>query len=115
MSLLNPATLTDPTLMAVLAAHVLLHPFEFETPFADLMKGPKFRRAREVHARRARKLRRRGEDVWFVRWEHGHCIYAWGGPRPDVFTFRMRRHVDKAAPEYQHFTYQTRVTWEPMR
>jgi hypothetical protein len=94
--------------MACLSAQ----PIEFGTPFADLMKQPKFRKAREVHARRARKLRRRGESVWFVRWEHGHCIYAWGGPRPEVFTFRMRRRVDTSAPEFQHFIYQTRVTWE---
>jgi hypothetical protein len=54
-----------------------------------LPKPPKFRRSREVHAHRARKLRRRGEYVHFVRWEHGHCIYSWGGPTPETFTFRM--------------------------
>lgn len=48
----------------------------------------RFRVAREVHARRARKLRRRGEDVHFERWEHGHCIYSWGGPTPTTFNFR---------------------------
>ena len=49
-------------------------------------KPPKFRRSREVHAARARKLRRRGEYVHFVRWEHGHCIYSWSGPTPETFT-----------------------------
>jgi hypothetical protein len=54
-----------------------------------LPKPPKFRKAREVHAQRARKLRRRGEYVHFVRWEHGRCIYSWGGPVPEIFTFRF--------------------------
>jgi hypothetical protein len=51
---------------------------------------PRFRKSREVRAQRARKLRRRGEYVHFVRWEHGHCIYSWGGPTPETVTFRMR-------------------------
>lgn len=60
-----------------------------------LPKPPKFRRSREVHARRASKLRRRGEYVHFVRWEHGHCIYSWSGPVSQTFTFRMpQRGVD---------------------
>lgn len=60
-------------------------------------KRPKFRRMREVHAARARKLRRRGEYVHFLRWEHGHCIYGWSGPKPDTFTFRMHPAHDRGA------------------
>lgn len=52
-------------------------------------KPPKYRKPREVHAQRARKLRRRGEYVHFLRWEHGHCIYCWGGPVPGTFYMRM--------------------------
>lgn len=58
-------------------------------PWDIYFKPPKFRRMREVHARRARKLRRRGEYVHFLRWEHGHCIYGWGGPVPNTFTIRI--------------------------
>jgi len=58
-------------------------------PTFQLPKPPKFRRMREVHARRAAKLRHRGEYVHFLRWEHGHCIYGWGGPVPDTFYIRM--------------------------
>jgi hypothetical protein len=54
-----------------------------------LPRPPKFRKAREVHAQRARKLRKRGEYVHFVRWENGHCVYSWSGKVPDTFTFRM--------------------------
>jgi len=54
-----------------------------------LPRPPKFRKPREVHAQRARKLRRRGEYVHFVRWENGHCVYSWSGNVPDIFTFRM--------------------------
>lgn len=76
--------------------------------FADLMRRPKFRKMREVHAARARKLRRRGEHVHFLRWEHGHCIYGWGGPAPESFVFnRMPR--KKTEPEYVHLDY--RIEW----
>ena len=60
--------------------------------FSDFLKRPKFRKMREVHAARARKLRRRGEHVYFLRWEHGHCIYGWSGSPPDTFVInRMPR------------------------
>lgn len=73
---------------------------DYGTPIMDIMrrlKPPKFRKAREVHAQRARKLRRRGEYVHFVRWEHGHCVYSWSGPKPDSFTFRMHPAHDRNA------------------
>jgi hypothetical protein len=59
----------------------------------EIGKPPKFRRSREIHAQRARKLRRRGEYVHFVRWSYGHCIYSWGGPIPDTFTVRMNPRI----------------------
>lgn len=81
-------------------------PFEFQTPIMDLLKRPKFRKKREVHAARARKLRRRGECVHFLRWEHGHCIYGWSGPAPQAITlFRMPR--KKSAPIYARVQYKT--------
>lgn len=59
---------------------------------ARLPKPPKFRKAREVSARRARKLRKRGEYLHFVRWTvNGKCRYTWGGKVPDTFTIRMPR------------------------
>ncbi len=85
-------------------------PFRFSTPFMDLMKHPKFRRTREVHAARARKLRRRGEHVHFLRWEHGHCIYGWSGPAPQTITLnRMPR--KKSEPVYSQVSYRTVYTF----
>lgn len=55
-----------------------------------LPKPPKFRRAREVSARRAATLRKRGEYCHFVRWTaNGKCRYAWSGPTPKTFTVRL--------------------------
>jgi hypothetical protein len=86
------AQLSDPAFTQAIIAAIRNRPLKLETPIMDIMrrlKPPKFRKAREVHAQRARKLRRRGEYVHFVRWEHGHCIYSWGGPPPQSITFRM--------------------------
>ncbi len=83
-------------------------PFAFHTPMWDLMKcsRPKFRKTREVHAARARKLRRRGEHLHFLRWEHGHCIYGWSGPAPQTITlFRMPR--KNSEPVYTQVNYKT--------
>ena len=83
--------------------------------FRDLLpQPPKFRQSREVHAARARKLRRRGEYVHFVRWEHGHCIYSWSGPTPETFT---RRIGPWQSPKYQPppmttYTIETRYVIE---
>ena len=98
--------LNDPAFTAAIIQLIRSQPFQAHTPFADLMKRPKFRRMREVHAQRARKLRRRGEYVHFLRWEHGHCIYGWSGPMPETFTFfRMPR--KKSDPVYTHISYRT--------
>jgi hypothetical protein len=73
--------------------------FMCHTPITNLLRRPKFRKMREVHAARARKLRRRGEHVHFLRWEHGHCIYGWSGPVPETFVInRMPR--KKSEPVY---------------
>ena len=57
-----------------------------------LPKPPRFRVNREISAKRARKLRKRGEYCHFVRWTvNGKCRYCWGGPTPQTFTFRMPR------------------------
>jgi hypothetical protein len=75
-------------------------------------KPPKFRKVREVHARRARQLRKRGEDVWFLRWQHGHCIYGWGGKRPtDIITFRLMPRK-QSEPVYTPINYVTNLTLE---
>lgn len=71
-----------------------------------LIKRPKFRKMREVHAARARKLRRRGEDVYFLRWDHGHCIYGWSGKPPE--TIMINRIPRKASePVYTQLSYRT--------
>jgi hypothetical protein len=55
-----------------------------------LPKPPRFRKNREVSARRAVKLRKRGEYCHFVRWTvNGKCIYCWGGPTPQIYTQRL--------------------------
>jgi hypothetical protein len=80
------STLLTPEVMR----RILDEPIQVWPSIVDLLpKPPKFRRPREVHAQRARKLRRRGEYLHFVRWQNGHCIYSWGGPTPQTFTFRM--------------------------
>lgn len=84
---------------------IRIQPFNFHTSIMDLMRRPKFRKTREVHAARARKLRRCGEYVHFLRWEHGHCIYGWSGPAPQTFTFRMPR--KKTEPVYTQIEYKT--------
>jgi len=100
--------LNDPAFTAAIIQMIRSQPFQPWTPIMDLLKRPKFRRMREVHARRARKLRRRGEYVHFLRWEHGHCIYGWGGPAPDTITFnRMPR--KKSEPLYTQID--CRLTW----
>lgn len=87
----TPAQLNDPAFTQAIIAAIRNRPLKLETPIMDILRRPrpKFRKAREVHAQRARKLRRRGEYVHFERWEHGHCIYSWGGPPPQSITFRM--------------------------
>jgi hypothetical protein len=51
---------------------------------------PKFRNAREISARRKRKLEKRGEYCRFVRWTvNGKCRYSWGGPPSTAFNFRF--------------------------
>jgi len=83
--------LSDPAFTALIIDAIRNHPERFESPFKSIVRPyrPKFRKMREVHATRARKLRKRGEYVHFLRWEHGHCIYGWGGPMPDSFTFQF--------------------------
>lgn len=55
-----------------------------------LPKPPRFRFNREVSARRAAKLRKRGEYCHFLRWTvNGKCRYCWGGPNPQIFTQRL--------------------------
>lgn len=97
--------LSDPAFVEAMMECIRSQPFKFETPFTNLMKRPKFRQTREVHAARARKLRRRGEYVHFLRWEHGHCIYGWSGPVPQSITFRMPR--KKTDPVYTQMEYKT--------
>lgn len=106
----TPQQLSDPAFVeAMLKCIRSQPPFRFETPFRDLMKRPKFRKSREVHAQRARKLRRRGEYVHFERWEHDHCIYSWSGPPPQTFTLnRMLR--KKPELVYSHIEYATSYT-----
>lgn len=99
--------LNDPAFTKAIVDMIHSQPFQIGTPISDLLRRqPRFRKMREVHARRARKLRRRGEYVHFLRWEHGHCIYGWGGPIPDTITFhRMPR--KKADPVYVPINYTT--------
>jgi hypothetical protein len=88
MATLNVADMANPILrkaaLDAINGPLAIHPIPFK-----VFKPPKFRYNREVHAQRARKLRRRGEYVHFLRWEHGHCIYGWGGPRIETFTMRF--------------------------
>ncbi len=101
--------LSDPTFVKAMMNAVIDNAFLCSHPFTDLMKRPRFRKGREVHAQRARKLRRRGEHVYFVRWERGHCIYEWGGPAPDTFVMnRMPR--KKSEPVYTQIEYRTVYT-----
>jgi hypothetical protein len=98
--------LNDPAFTAAIMQMIRSQTFQPHTPMADLLKRPRFRRMREVHAQRARKLHRRGEYVHFLRWEHGHCIYGWGGPIPDMITInRMPR--KKSEPVYTPISYRT--------
>jgi hypothetical protein len=97
--------LSDPAFVKAMN-EMLDSTFMCHTPILDLLRRPKFRRTREVHAARARKLRRRGEYVHFLRWEHGHCIYGWSGPAPQTITlFRMPR--KKSEPVYTQLEYKT--------
>jgi hypothetical protein len=83
---------------------------DFLPIFAPLRKRPKFRKMREVHAQRARKLRKRGEYVHFLRWEHGHCIYGWSGEPPKtIHLHRMPR--AKSEPVYTQINYITNFTF----
>lgn len=110
MPLPTATQLSDPAFVKAMMDCIGSQPLKFGMPLTErLMKRPKFRKAREVHARRARKLRRRGEDVWFVRWNHGHCVYAWGGPRPEVFTFRLMPKGDASVTVSQQIRYETHV------
>lgn len=100
--------LRDPEFCKHLLA-ALEQPVKREPLFAEFFKRPKFRKMREVHAQRARKLRRRGEYVHFLRWEHGHCIYGWSGKVPDTFVLhRMPR--KQAEPVYTHVDYRVRLS-----
>lgn len=65
-----------------------------------LPRQPKFRKAREISARRKRKLEKRGEYCHFVRWTvNGKCRYTWGGPVPTAFTFKFPRHSQSDAKD----------------
>lgn len=102
----TPQQLSDPAFIKAMMDCLNSQPLRLATPFTDLLKRPKFRRTREVHAARARKLRRRGEYVHFLRWEHGHCIYGWSGPAPQTITLhRMPR--KKSEPVYTQVEYKT--------
>lgn len=93
----TPQQLSDPAFVAAMRAMIDNSLMWSYPRFTDLMKRPKFRNTREVHAARARKLRRRGEYVHFLRWEHGHCIYGWSGPAPQTITLnRMPRKKSQA-------------------
>jgi hypothetical protein len=83
------------TLTRLIRSGMVIGTTQFKLP-----KPPRYRRMREVHAQRARKLRRRGEYVHFLRWHHGHCIYGWGGPTPDTFTFRMHPAVQHSGDQH---------------
>lgn len=89
MSLPTPELiLAHPTFVKTMIEEMHKHPVRLSMNL--LAPRPRFRKMREVHAQRARKLRRRGEYVHFLRWEHGHCIYGWGAETPKTFTFRLR-------------------------
>jgi hypothetical protein len=106
MAIPTQQQLSDPTFAAAMRAMIDSSLMWSYPRFTDLMKRPKFRKVREVHAARARKLRRRGEYVHFLRWEHGHCIYGWSGPVPQTITLhRMPR--KKSAPVYTQIDYKT--------
>jgi hypothetical protein len=84
--------LSDPGFAAAMRAMIDSSVMWSYPRFTVLRKRPKFRKTREVHAARARKLRRCGEYVHFLRWDHGHCIYGWSGPAPETFVInRMPR------------------------
>ncbi|MDE2098645.1 MAG: hypothetical protein KGL39_15430 [Patescibacteria group bacterium] len=75
-------------------------PIKFtQTRLFDGLRRPKFRKMREVHCQRARKLRKRGEAVFFLRWQNGHAVYQWGGPTPDVFRWRDCKRRDHPPAE----------------
>src|SRR6185312_11255483 len=99
--------LRDPNFAKSLLDAICAQPFEPGRTFIDLLRRrPKFRRMREIHGARARKLRRRWEYVHFLRWECGHCVYGWGGPVPETFTFRMP-HPATRRPEPTRIDYRT--------
>ena len=96
--------LADPAFVKMLMEAITGPPVQLSHNF--FAKPPRFKELREIHARRARKLRRRGEYVHFLRWEHGHCIYGWGGPVPETFTLhRMPR--KKSEPVYTQICHLT--------
>src|SRR6185437_1646532 len=69
MSTPTAEQLRDPDFAKSLLDAICAQPFEPGRTFIDLLRRrPKFRRMREVHGARARKLRRRGEYVHFLRW-----------------------------------------------
>src|SRR5882762_373549 len=105
MPLPTPQQLSDPAFAAAMRAMIDSSLMWSYPRFTLLRKRPKFRKVRKVHAARARKLRRRGEYVHFLCWDHGHCIYGWSGPAPQTFTFRMPR--KKSAPVYTQLDYKT--------
>ncbi len=107
----TPAILRDQAFVKAMMDCINSRSFRPYTPITDLLRRPKFRRTREVHAARARKLRRRGEYVHFLRWEHGHCIYGWSGPVPQtIMLHRMPR--KKSEPVYTYCQYRT--SWKLM-
>jgi hypothetical protein len=103
----TPRQLRDPAFTKALMDCINSQPLKFYTPIMDLLKRPNFRRTREVHAARARKLRRRGEYVHFLRWEHGHCIYGWSGPAPQTITLHRMPRKKSAEPVYVQVEYKT--------
>lgn len=100
--------LSDPAFVKAMNG-LIDNAFMCSTPIMDILKRarPKFSKTREVHAARARKLRRRGEYVHFLRWDqHGHCIYGWSGPAPQTFMLnRMPRKQSQAL--YTQIEYRT--------
>jgi hypothetical protein len=90
MSTPTVESLANPTFRDAMNAILENASFVTYPRFRDFLKAPKFRHSREVSARRAAKLRKRGEYCHFLRWTvNGKCRYAWSGPSPQMFTQRL--------------------------
>jgi hypothetical protein len=89
MAIPNAALMADPKFVELMMESIRTDRSLFTV--RDLLeRPPKFRKAREISARRKRKLEKRGEYCQFVRWTvNGKCRYQWCAPASTAFHFRF--------------------------